>query len=278
MPYLGNQAISMNKKKKTLLWKIETKGIAEPSYLFGTMHVRDQRAFYYKELVESKILECEAFAAEMNLEEIDQAAMANSMDLPDGQTLRLLLKPKNYKKIDKLFQSQMGIPLSHFDTSQPLLITNILTERLLNAEMPLSLDATLQQFARQNEKITLGIETFDEQLEILSKISLEYQLKSLIWIAKNFKRFRKQLLKMTDLYATADIQRLFQSAKKNAKGMRKALLYDRNTIMAERISKMAKEQSIFVAIGAGHLGGKKGVLRLLKLKGLKIKPVPLKSE
>ena len=268
----------MKKKKKTLLWKIETKDHDKPSYVFGTMHVRDQRAFYYKELVESKILECDTFAAEMNLDEIDQAAMASSMDLPEGQTLSELLKPKVYTKIDKLFQKYLGIPLKHFDTSQPLLITNILTERLLSSDMPLSLDASLYQFAKMHNKPTLGIESFAEQLEILGKIPLAYQLKSLVWTAKNFKNYRKQLRKMTELYATADIQRLFRSAKKNARGMRKLLLYDRNTIMAKRIGLMAKEQSIFVAIGAGHLGGKKGVLRLLKIQGFKIKPVPLVSE
>jgi uncharacterized protein YbaP (TraB family) len=83
---------------------------------------------------------------------------------------------------------------------------------------------------------------------------------------------------MTADYETSDIQKIFKSAKKSTKGLRKVLLYDRNKIMAQRIAVMAKEQSIFVAIGAGHLGGQKGVLRLLKKNGLKIRPVLLKYE
>ena len=114
-------------------------------------------------------------------------------------------------------------------------------------------------------------------IEILSKISLDFQVKSLNWMAKNFKQFKKQLMKMTADYEASDIQKLFRSAKKNSKGLRKILLYDRNKIMAKRIAEMAREQSIFVAIGAGHLGGLKGVLRLLKKEGLKIRPVLLKE-
>src|SRR5690606_29103309 len=106
---------------------------------------------------------------------------------------------------------------------------------------------------------------------------LDFQIKSLNWMAKNFKRFRKQLQKMTKDYETGDIQKLYQATKKNAKGLRKVLIYDRNAIMARRIADMAAEQSLFAAIGAGHLGGEKGVLRLLKKAGFKVKPVLLKQ-
>jgi len=55
--------------------------------------------------------------------------------------------------------------------------------------------------------------------------------------------------------------------------MRKLMLYRRNTIMADRFSEKIYKKSIFCAIGAGHLGGKQGVLRLLKLNGLVVQPV-----
>jgi len=55
--------------------------------------------------------------------------------------------------------------------------------------------------------------------------------------------------------------------------LRKMMIDDRNFIMADRIAKMTSQQTAFVAVGAGHLGGKKGVLRLLKLKDIKLKPI-----
>jgi uncharacterized protein YbaP (TraB family) len=65
--------------------------------------------------------------------------------------------------------------------------------------------------------------------------------------------------------------------KKNAKGLRKMMLYHRNEVMAGRIAALARQQSLFAAIGAGHLLGGKGVLRLLKKEGLKVVPVQVKK-
>ena len=260
-------------KKHTLLWKIEGKQLPAASYLFGTMHVKDKRAFRFQEQVYTKIQECTAFATEFNFEEIENGISAESMDLPDGQTLVTLIPPKKYKKINKIFKKAVGVDLAMFNTGLPILITNVLSERILSADMPHSLDMHLFQFAKEQEKITLGIETYQEQLDILKKIPIDFQIKSLLWAGKNFKRFRKQLLTTTKVYESANINKIYKAAHKSSKGLRKLLLFDRNVIMADRIAAMAKEQGIFCAIGAGHLGGKKGVIRLLKQAGLKVKPV-----
>ena len=262
----------MTNKKNALLWKIESDH-KDPSYIFGTMHVRDQRAFGYKEIAEQKILLCDVYAAEMNLDEINQAAMADTMDMSQETSLSTLLKPKIYRRLEKLFKKQVGMPLAFFENSQPLLVTNVITESLLSVDMPLSLDATLWQFAKEQEKVTMGIESFEEQLDILSEISLDFQVKGLTDMVRNFKKFKKQLYKMTELYQQGNIRQLYKSSKKQAGNMRKLMFYDRNKIMADRIAKLVREQSIFVSVGAGHLSGGKGVLRLLKREGFKVRPV-----
>jgi uncharacterized protein YbaP (TraB family) len=55
--------------------------------------------------------------------------------------------------------------------------------------------------------------------------------------------------------------------------MRKALLFDRNKIMARRFAEMARQNSLFCAVGAGHLAGQKGMLRLLKKQGFKVRAI-----
>jgi uncharacterized protein len=148
-----------------------------------------------------------------------------------------------------------------------------LAGRMLSEEMPLSLDETLWQYARQQDKIVLGVETYAEQIAIMLSIPIEYQVKNLMGIVKNTKAYRREIKRMTKQYKEANIQQLYRSVKKSSKGLRKLLVYNRNVIMAKRISKMAKEQTICVAIGAGHLAGAKGVLRLLKQEGFTISPV-----
>jgi Uncharacterized protein conserved in bacteria len=74
-------------------------------------------------------------------------------------------------------------------------------------------------------------------------------------------------------YAQGDIQGLYKSAKKDAKGMRKVLLYRRNRLMAKRFAEIASREPLFCAVGAGHLAGGKGMLRLLKNAGFSLRPV-----
>jgi uncharacterized protein YbaP (TraB family) len=53
------------------------------------------------------------------------------------------------------------------------------------------------------------------------------------------------------------------------------LIYDRNLRWVARIEKLIKEQSCFIAVGCGHLGGEKGILALMKKEGYTVKPLKL---
>ncbi|MDC0231595.1 TraB/GumN family protein, partial [Aureispira] len=137
----------------------------------------------------------------------------------------------------------------------------------------LPLDNALYNFAESNKKILLGLETFQSQISVFTKIDIREQCRYLKRMTTNFKRFRRELHKSAELYIKGDIQELVKNAKKSIGSMRRVLLYDRNITMADRFISFASKQSLFAAVGAGHLGGEKGVLRLLKLKGYKIIPV-----
>lgn len=271
----------MNKKNNTLVWqfcpasKLQNggKALENTSYIIGTMHVRDARAFQFEQIFFDKIQACEVFATEFDLEDAQIAPVENAMLLPQNETLKSLLPNKLYNRIDDVVKKQAGIDLMQFDNYKPIAITNFLTQSILSNDRLLSLDETLWHFAKENGKILRGIETFSEQLEILNEIPVYEQIKSLKEIARNFNKFRKQLLKMAQIYEQADILKLYNAAKQTAKGSRKMMIYDRNEIMAERITELSNQNTVCAAIGAGHLAGKKGVLRLLKLKGYIVKPM-----
>jgi uncharacterized protein len=265
----------MKKNKNSLVWQIKpqnTEGGQNPSYLIGTMHVRDARAFQFEHLFYEKILNCEAFATEFNLDDI-QNQTDFTLALPNDLQLHNVIKPKTFAKISRVVEQKMGLPLVHFSSLKPIIVTNMLTESVLSSDRLMSLDETLWRYAAENGRLLRGIETFEEQVEILNKMSLDEQIKGLKDLASNFSKFRKQLLNMTRLYEQADILKLYKAAKKTAKGNRRLLLYDRNHIIAERIADMTKEMTLCAAIGAGHLAGQKGVLNLLKNKGFEVTPV-----
>lgn len=259
----------------TLLWRIQPSG-GPHSYLFGTMHVRDKRAFALLEQVCRCIDECEALALEFDLGAVGEDFDPSLLQLPDGQTLDSLLPDKKFQKLRRFLLRALEVDIMAFRQALPLMTVNALNEHMMGKEQPVALDEQLWRYAKSRGKLILGIETYQEQVALLRSIPVEQQLQGLLWMGRNLKAHRRQLRKMADLYETGDIYRLHRAAKRSASGMRYSLLYRRNVIMAERIAEFTAEQSVFCAVGAGHLAGGKGVLRLLKHRGVTLKPVPLK--
>ncbi len=262
------------KKPPQLLWQIDKPNLPGTSYLFGTMHVRDIRAFDYQDLVCEKIKTCDTFATEINLKEAELLLGEQSMDLPEGQLLSDFYSPKKYAKIGRFFQKNTGMSIQHFERAKPMMLTNFVTGNLLNNDQPLSLDQFLWEYAEKENRILLGIETVQEQIEIMDKIPLDYQASALWSMVKNVSRFRKNLLKLSTLYQEGNLSKILKSAKKSTGKLRKMMIYDRNELMAERIALLVEEQTLFAAVGAGHLGGKKGMIKKLKAAGFRLKSVP----
>lgn len=219
------------------------------------------------------LTQCEGFATEFDLEDADPALIALQAKLPNNQTLADFISLKKLAKLERIFLKVAGLPLGRLLHTKPLFITNLLTEKILTEDNSVAMDSELYRLAKEMGKDCSGIETFEEQLAVLSKIPLDYQIKSLLKIGKNISQFRKGLKRMYTVYESGDIQKIHKMAKKGIGGLRKLMLYQRNTVMADRILKKIQEKSIFCAIGAGHLGGKQGVLRLLKQEGLTVKAV-----
>lgn len=244
-----------------------------PSYLFGTMHVRDRRAFRQLELVYGKMAECEGYAAEFHLEEGVGQNDANAMQLPNGLRLSSFFPAKEYARYRHVLLKSTGLDMAYFESLLPFVVLNLATEQLLSADMPDPLDQHLWNHAKQAGKTLHGIETFQEQMAVLSKIPLETQVKMLGGLCAHITKFRQYLRRLAAHYEANEVQQLYKMVKRNTKDLRHMMLYQRNELMAERIASLIASQSVFISIGAAHLSGGKGVLRLLKRRGFSVKPL-----
>lgn len=260
--------------KKSLLWRITPPGGGPDSYLFGTMHVRDLRAFQWLELAQEHLAHCDVFATEFDFNEIEPVALAAALRLPEGTSLDTLLRPAVWKNLDRYAKKKLGVSAETFRFQHPMSVSTALTAAFLMEEAPQSLDETLWGHARALGKKTAGVETFAGQLQTLQSITLEQHLKSLTWLIKNYNRQKQRLKKMMAWYAAGDLKPLYRAAKKDAKGMRKTLIYRRNKQMARRFEEISAREPLFCAVGAGHMPGEKGMLRLLRKKGYGVKPIP----
>ena len=267
----------MKKKKRTLLWQLEKEDGGQPSYLLGTIHAKCDEAFFQINDYCALIEKAQVFAAEINLDEMGSSDFVQHALLSDYRTLSSILPPKKYAKLRNIIRKACGQDIGLYDRFLPILLVNLVHDNLLPADQPYSLDRYLWDYAIRMNKVTTGLETVEQQALVLHKIPLEDQIKDLLYLGKHIGKERRELFKMVDIYASGDYQALFKAAKKHVGGARKILLYDRNIFMVARLLELIESNSVFCAVGAAHLGGQNGMLRLLKKAGIKPQPLEWKE-
>lgn len=258
-------------KSFTPLWEISFEDLPS-SYLFGTVHVQDKRAFTFLDIAIEHLHKCDCFFSEIEFDPSAMALFAKAQHLNYGQSLRDLISPKRYVKYQSLITKRFGLDLEKLDRLLPIILLNHLTLTFIGSEHEEQLDAHLSEKAKSMGLRTKGLESYLEHLGVLNDIGIKVQLKQLNDFLKMSSKYRKRTHRMLDLYAEGDIYRLFKMAKNSLGKLKRPMLYDRNELMANRIYFHRKTPS-FYAFGAGHLSGKQGVMRKLKNKGYRVQPI-----
>ncbi len=258
-------------KEKSLLWELKKSG-GQRSFVFGTIHINNDLAFKHIAKAIHAIQQCDHFFAEINLDQAQNQLSPAVYFLPEDKVLSDYLSLKKLKKIRKSLLKGFDLDIRPYEKLLPIMLTNKISESILKSKEGRTLDKTLWDEARRLNLETDGLETLNEQLDILKGLNIEDQIQSLKSIAKNTNKIRKITKKLADHYFEEDIYKLHKLSRKNLGKMRQSLLYNRNEIMTQRIIAKLDRKSFF-AIGTGHLGGNKGVLALLKRQGISINAV-----
>ena len=130
--------------------------------------------------------------------------------------------------------------------------------------------------ARQYDKEVNGLETLEFQASIFDSIPYEKQAQDLVMYVDSIDKFRAITMEMVDMYRKQDINNMDSLMEKSDPGMMQymdLLLYDRNKRWAEQIPEQMFNMPTLFAVGAGHLGGEKGVINLLIKQGFTVKPL-----
>lgn len=255
--------------RASVLWSIEGTDCPGTSYLMGTMHVRDRRAFRRWQQVIQKVETCDVFAAEIQIDQLKSMPRL----LPSVAPLHQLLPERKFQKLRRQLRKGAGIDIDSYDHLPPVILLQLIDEALLARDYPASLDESLWDYAKMQGKELLGLETTDAQLDFLRQLNGIFQVRQLLEVGSRWPRHRRQAMRMAALYEAEEIDKLYQSARQGAGHIRKTLLLQRNEHMARSLSKLLRSQTVFCAVGAAHLGGGKGMLSRLKKEGFTVKPI-----
>jgi uncharacterized protein YbaP (TraB family) len=273
--------------KFSLLWEITGNGMQKPSYLYGTIHIYDSTVFKIPKEVYSAIDFCDNFALEVDLNNVDQGKLLQRVMISDpDSTLDKLLEPEIYDEIRNIpFIKMMGEAVNMmkpFYIQQYILIENPFTLQ--------SVELSLNSYANNNSKHVFGIETIDEQLDVIDAVPLSEQAQGIKDIYDYCKREnlgfteagKKVFNTIQETYKNQDFEKLINledefKMTSNSSTSDSAIIGSRNINMANRIDDfIQQDKTLFVAVGAMHLPDYKslrGVVALLKEKGYNLRPL-----
>ena len=256
---------------KTLLWRVYKDDPSACHYIMGTIHTATREAMAFRELAEGCINRVSIYAGEMNLDAVDSTTLTSYLMLPNDQKLTDLLPPKKYQKFKSLILKIYDLDLDDFIRFTPFYISNMLAEQSLEQTASMALDYALWRYASLEGKEMHGLESFQEQCAIMEQIPLDYQLKAFKDGLRNISQNQKKINSLNKMYAQGELEKLYKSSKKSMGGIRTLMIYDRNQNMLNRILELFNQKSCFIAVGAAHLAGDKGILAGLKRADYKIK-------
>jgi uncharacterized protein len=267
--------LSSFSQNNSLLWEISGNGIKKPSYLYGTIHIRDNRVFQFGDSVMPRFFSCQNFAGEIVLDQASQAKIMEMIFMPADTTLDMLLNKSDYLIVKAYAEKNMGQMAGIVDKIKPLFTSAMISELLINNDKPRTLDEYFQKIALEKGMKVKGVETVEEQMSAIDKIPLKEQAHMLVEGLKEEKNDDALMEEMINIYIHQDLDELLRFLKRNevSQEFNKAILLERNKLMTSRIKAWIKEETYFIGVGAAHLPGNKGVIEQLRKEGFKVRPV-----
>lgn len=261
---------------QSILWKVTGKNLQAPSYLYGTIHIQDEQVFAFDSTVWNALYSCDAFAMEVLLDEVSMGSISKSMLMPKGKVLSEMLSKEDFALLDSLCKVKLGVSVIFMNRMKPFFIGTTLQQVDLPKDTETALDLFLLKKAREAGKHCYGVEDYMDQIKAIDAMGMKDQLKMLHTILHDTSNTTSEEFDtLLEAYLAFNLDKLGQLTQDTAlpKKFSKVLIDDRNVTMAKRFVEIAKQQTLFCAVGAGHLGGKKGVIGLLRKKGYTVEPV-----
>lgn len=267
-------AIGFSQKlDNALLWKISGNGLAQPSYLFGTMHITCDGT------LEANVLAALDATGQLYLEiKMDdpalQAKMMQGAMMKDGQKMSKLASAEDFEAVNKFLNENIGMPATLLDAFKPGLIGMMLLPKTMDCPAE-SIEMNLMTVSQQQKEEIYGLESIEHQLAIFDAIPYQEQMDELVKMAKEGLGEQIKANKELDrIYKSKDLKAISDYiAKEDEMAHSDIMLDDRNAAWIPKIEEAAKAKATFFGVGAAHLAGDTGVIMLLRKKGYKVEAV-----
>jgi uncharacterized protein YbaP (TraB family) len=247
----------------------EVSGNGATGYLFGTVHLSDERTQRLPAVVESAFQRSDSLFVEMKPDMAGAMAMLGAITLPKGESLDALMGEADWNRIGDRYElsGQPRAAANALKTQRPWVPLSQIAFLKNTAEHDAVLDLSFSRRAKKEGKSVHGLESVKEQLVFVTDLSLEQQAEWLSNLLDRLDEYDEQGRDMTsetlDAWASGDPELLyglrdqvFDIAPVSREELERKILWVRNARFAAGIHEALRgnpDEVAFVAIGAMHL-------------------------
>jgi uncharacterized protein YbaP (TraB family) len=265
-------ALSAYATDKGLFWKLESP-TGKVSYLFGTIHTDDNRVTNFGPNITNAIKSVDTFMME-SAENRDPSVMM----LKEGSLASFLTEAEfdQVRELADFHTMHMGAAMQ----MKPWLLAVVFD--LPKPQTPFAQDNMLMSESENAAKNVVGIESAKEHFAVMDDFSMDEQLVMLRAVLKRtLAQKEADFERVMAAYADGDSDKIKALDEEVTSGMLPKelsqkiidrLLVKRNVVMAERATAVAKDSSVFIAVGASHLAGDDGLIAAFRKAGFKLTP------
>lgn len=263
---------------ETSLWRV-SKG-ANELFIGGTIHVLSKSDYPLPAAFDKAYKKSSKLVFETDIGASQDPAFAQAMMqrmmLTDGKTLKDVLRPDVYAQLEK-FSAERGMPMMLLEGMKPAMAVLTLTFMELQrmGMTDTGVDGHYYQRAKTDNKIIGKLESKAEQLEFLATMGEGRENDFVVYSLRDLQEIESVMADLKSAWRSGDSQKMatlsMDSMRRDFPKIYQQLLVDRNQNWLPKIEAMLRDPGTeLVLVGALHLVGEEGVLRLLRDKGYQI--------
>jgi hypothetical protein len=260
-----------------LLWRVARPRVA-PSHVFGTIHLADPRVLDIPEPVTRALSRSRRYFMEIQHAAPERSRFFEAAQFEDGRRLEPLIGAEAFAKLAAHLRKR-GVPEQVIDRIKPWAALANLTVTPEDYEGE-TLDQKLLARARSLRLPVDALEGVEEQISVFEGIPMETQVALLKHalehrdglaglIEPTIQAWVRRDLAALDAVSERIVAR-YPDVADHYRVLFRRVVRNRSIVMAHRLFMPLRQGHAFVAIGANHLYGREGVLRLIEKQGYRV--------
>ncbi len=259
--------------QRGLLWRVTRKKVAA-SHVYGTIHVADARLGALPRPVQKVFDASKSLMLEFVPDRYARERFLDAAIFHDQQTLEEKIGAEDFERAVG-YLAPIGLPRELINKLKPWGV--LLNLRNPGGQEGSSLDGRLVELARERHMPLDQIEDVEEQIFTFDEFPMDSQVALLKHSLMHEAELRELAGRTLEAYLAGDLAAIWRLREEfvarypdiaaHQAVMTKRVVYDRSVVMAHRMQRQLRRGGAFIALGALHLYGEKGVLALLEADG-----------